>query len=144
MMQNSDSCSNCKGIAAGESPIVDLAPDAGSKDSAQTASWHRACGVNDLADNTAVTLPLPRPIAIYRVGGQFYATDDTCTHATFSLANGYIDEDCSVECDLHMARFCIKTGAVLKGPASIPLATYETRVDGDAVYVRDMPLTLPS
>jgi len=111
-----------------------------SNEEASTGQWHRACGVNELTDNTAVALPLPRPIAIYRLAGKFYATDDTCTHATFSLAGGYIDEDCSVECDLHMARFCIKTGAVLQGPACIPLATYETRIDGDTVFVNDTPL----
>jgi 3-phenylpropionate/trans-cinnamate dioxygenase ferredoxin subunit len=97
--------------------------------------WHHVCGIADLVDNSALTLPVQPPVAIYRVNGSFYATDDTCTHATFSLANGYVDEDCTVECDLHLAKFCIKTGQVLKGPAAVALAIYPVRIDDHAVYV---------
>ena len=51
------------------------------------------------------------PIAIFHVGAEFFATDDTCTHAKFSLAEGYIEGN-EIVCALHEARFCLRTGRV--------------------------------
>jgi nitrite reductase/ring-hydroxylating ferredoxin subunit len=36
---------------------------------------------------------------------------------------------------LHGASFDVRTGAVLGGPATMPLAAYQTRVVGDVVEV---------
>src|ERR1700759_3843595 len=97
--------------------------------------WHPVCETGAIADNGAITVAVDPPIALFRVDGRFFATDDTCTHATFSLAGGYVDADCTVECELHGAMFCLKTGQVLKGPASVALTTYPVKVERDVVYV---------
>jgi nitrite reductase/ring-hydroxylating ferredoxin subunit len=73
-------------------------------------------------------------IAIYNLGGKFYATDDICTHAYASLADGYIEEG-QVECPLHAARFDIVTGKALGMPATVDLRVFKVRVDGDSIYV---------
>lgn len=75
-----------------------------------------------------------RPIALYNVDGAFYATDEICTHAYASLAEGFLD-GATIECPLHGATFDIKTGAALTAPASEPLATYPVRVDGEDILV---------
>ena len=70
-------------------------------------------------------------IAVFNIDGQFYAIDDTCTHAEASLAEGDVDGT-TVECALHGARFDLQTGDVLAPPADRPVAAYKTRVrDGD-------------
>jgi 3-phenylpropionate/trans-cinnamate dioxygenase ferredoxin subunit len=76
-----------------------------------------------------------QPIAIFQVDGTYYATDDVCTHDGGPLAEGRIEGDV-IECPRHGARFDIKTGAALSLPAIAPVATYETRVEGNEIQVR--------
>ncbi len=75
-----------------------------------------------------------RAIALYNLDGVFYATDEICTHAYASLAEGFVDGE-TIECPLHGAQFSIKTGEALSPPASEPLATYAVRVDGGELRV---------
>lgn len=75
-------------------------------------------------------------IALYKIAGQIYATSETCSHDDCSLADfGKIVEDDQVECICHGARFRIKTGAVTRLPATIPLKTYPVKVEADEVRV---------
>jgi 3-phenylpropionate/trans-cinnamate dioxygenase ferredoxin subunit len=46
------------------------------------------------------------------------------------MADGYIEDDCTVECPLHAARFCLRTGKALSQPAYIDLATYPVSCRG--------------
>lgn len=73
-------------------------------------------------------------IAIYNVDGEFYATDDTCTHDEASLCEGTLDGDV-IECPLHGARFNVRTGAVISMPAVVPLETYPLKVEGDEIKI---------
>lgn len=97
-------------------------------------TWLRACSVEDLEDGDAVQVEVEPPIAVFNVEGAYYALNDTCTHDKSSLADGYIDGD-QVECAWHFAKFSIKTGEVLSPPATVPLCTYQVRVEGDDVMV---------
>ena len=75
-------------------------------------------------------------IALYNVGGEFYATTDICSHAYAELSEGYLDtDDCTIECPLHGSRFDIRNGAVLSLPAFEPIKRYAVRVEGDDVLV---------
>jgi len=51
------------------------------------------------------------------------------------MSEGYIEDDCTVECPVHTAHFCLKTGKALTQPATVDLTTFETLVEDDAVYV---------
>ncbi len=73
-------------------------------------------------------------IAIFNLGGEFYATDDICTHAYASLAEGYVEDGC-IECPLHAGRFDIKTGKAQGVPVTEDIKTYKVRVEGDDIYV---------
>lgn len=99
------------------------------------STWIRACGVDDIQDDEALRLDTAPPVSVFRSGGAFFCVDDICTHEDFSLAEGWI-EGAVVECPLHLARFCLRTGAVLSPPATRPLRTHEVRVEGADVYVR--------
>lgn len=66
--------------------------------------------------------------------GTFFAVDDTCTHEDASLADGWV-EDGEIECPLHSARFCLKTGAAMCLPATQPVRTYPVEVREDAVWL---------
>jgi ethylbenzene dioxygenase ferredoxin component len=70
------------------------------------------------------------PLAVYKLEGDYFVTADTCTHGEASLAEGFV-EGGTVECPWHNGRFCIRTGAALDFPATVPLQTWPvTLVDG--------------
>jgi len=75
-----------------------------------------------------------RRLLIVHCDDGYYATDDTCTHAESSLAEGTLS-GCVIECALHGARFDVKTGEVLALPAFVPLRTYPVTVSGDEIQV---------
>ena len=97
-------------------------------------NWVRVCAVSNLEPGEATTLDVQPPIAVFNVDGSFYAIDDTCTHETFSLAEGYV-EGTQVECALHFARFDLKTGDALCLPASVGVRTYPVKIEDDQVFV---------
>jgi len=69
------------------------------------------------------------------VEGTYYALSDVCGHRNAPLSrgklNGYL-----IECPLHFAQFDVRTGELVNGPVSAPIATYEVRVDGETVYIK--------
>jgi nitrite reductase/ring-hydroxylating ferredoxin subunit len=69
-------------------------------------------------------------LAVFNLEGEYFVTDDTCTHGPGSLSEGCIEGDV-VECDFHNGAFNIRTGAVAAPPCMIPLKTYRTVVDAD-------------
>ena len=75
-----------------------------------------------------------RDIALYRVGDDFYATSNICTHALALLSDGLL-EGHEIECPIHNGRFDIRTGKALTSPVEIDLETYRTRVSDGQVEV---------
>jgi nitrite reductase/ring-hydroxylating ferredoxin subunit len=71
-------------------------------------------------------------LAIFNLDGEFYVTDDACTHGPGSLSEGCIAGDV-VECDFHNGAFNIRTGEVAAAPCMVPLRTYRTEVDDDGI-----------
>ena len=98
--------------------------------------WQRVASVSDVREGEAFAVELDgEPIALYRIDGQIHALDDTCTHEFALLSQGFVDGD-MIECPLHAAQFDIGADKCLSGPATEDLRTYEVRVDGDDVFVR--------
>ena len=73
-------------------------------------------------------------LAVFNVEGEYFVTDDLCTHGPGSLAEGYIDGDV-VECNFHNGQFNIKTGEVVSPPCMVPVKTYKTTVEGGRVFI---------
>lgn len=97
----------------------------------------KLCDITDLADGDIAKIEIDGvPIAYARVGEQWFAIDDTCSHAKVSLAEGIVDEDdLTIECPKHGALFSLETGAALTLPAIKPVASYAVHVDGTEVLV---------
>jgi nitrite reductase/ring-hydroxylating ferredoxin subunit len=73
-------------------------------------------------------------LAVYNIEGQFYVTDDACTHGPGLLHEGYIDGDV-VECNFHNGAFNIRTGEVVAPPCMIPVKTYPAIVEDGKVFI---------
>ncbi len=76
-------------------------------------------------------------IALARVAGRFYAFDDLCLCAQerCALSAGLLTGT-TIMCQCHGSRFDIATGAVIEGPATDNLNTYEAREQDGVVVVR--------
>jgi nitrite reductase/ring-hydroxylating ferredoxin subunit len=72
-------------------------------------------------------------LAVYNIAGRFYVTDDECTHAAASLADGMLEGDV-IECSLHFGAFHVPTGAVTAPPCELPLRTYKVVLQGDDIF----------
>ncbi|MEW6587902.1 MAG: non-heme iron oxygenase ferredoxin subunit [Thermoproteota archaeon] len=76
-----------------------------------------------------------RDIVVANVNGNYYACDDTCTHAGASLAEGTLEGDI-ITCGWHGAKFNCTSGKLEKFPAKIKdLKSYRTVVEADNVFV---------
>jgi 3-phenylpropionate/trans-cinnamate dioxygenase ferredoxin subunit len=75
-------------------------------------------------------------VAVFNLGGQFYAIADVCTHDAGQLTGGTIEGD-EIVCPRHGARFSIRTGAALTAPAYEPTDTFPVRVEEGQIQVRD-------
>jgi nitrite reductase/ring-hydroxylating ferredoxin subunit len=95
----------------------------------------RVCSQSDVAPGSVKAFAVgAATLAVYNIDGTFYATDDECTHAAASLADGMIEGD-TIECCMHMGSFHIPTGRVVEPPCEVPLRTYRVVLKDEGVFV---------
>jgi nitrite reductase/ring-hydroxylating ferredoxin subunit len=96
----------------------------------------RLCRVEAVEEGEALRVEVEGrpPLAVFHVDGQFYVSDDTCSHGDASLAEGYA-ENGQIECPWHSGRFCLKTGSALTFPAVEPIRVYKTIVRDGEVFI---------
>jgi len=108
------------------------------------ADFTLVCQVDDLAPGTVAQAEVDGVIVamVCDSEGGIHALDDRCTHADVSLSEGEVD-GCTLECWLHGSRFDVRTGEPSGPPATVPVAVYPVRIDGDDVYVQTGGLRPP-
>ena len=96
----------------------------------------RLCRVDDLEPGTARRFDVDRHrIALVRIGDDFYAVGDRCSHADYSLSEGevWVDER-EIECWKHGSTFSLETGEPQSLPATRPVPVYQVQVrDGEVL-----------
>lgn len=93
------------------------------------------CKTGELAAGDARKVAVDPAVAVFNIDGEFYAIADRCSHGNASMSEGYVEDDGTVECPLHAARFCLKTGKALCLPATAPLKTFPIAVIGEDLYL---------
>ena len=73
-------------------------------------------------------------IALFNIGGSYYAIDDTCTHRGGPLSEGAV-RGTTVTCPWHGAQYDLKSGGVLGPPAPQGVASYKVVVEDDDVRI---------
>jgi len=95
------------------------------------------CRRDDLASGQARRFDVDaHRIALVRIGDDFYAIGDRCSHEDFSLADGEVwADECELECARHGSTFDLRTGEPCSLPATKPVPVYEVELSGDDVAV---------
>jgi nitrite reductase/ring-hydroxylating ferredoxin subunit len=95
----------------------------------------RVCAQADVPPGTVKAFAVgSNTLAVYNIDGAYYITDDECTHAAASLADGMLEGDV-IECCMHMGSFHVPTGNVVAPPCEVALRTYKVVLEGDDVFV---------
>jgi nitrite reductase/ring-hydroxylating ferredoxin subunit len=99
------------------------------------ADLTKICPTSEIAEGSVKSFEVgSNVIAVYNVGGEFFATDNECTHGAASLAEGILEGDI-IECTLHFGAFNVKTGEAVQAPCFTPLRTYKVVVQDGQVCV---------
>jgi nitrite reductase/ring-hydroxylating ferredoxin subunit len=103
--------------------------------------WTVVCPAAELAEGATKVVYLGgHQVSVFNISGEFYAIGDRCSHARGPLSEGVVDPvDCSVTCPWHYAKFDLKTGKVLDGVASSPVASYKIEVRDGTIHVGTAP-----
>lgn len=75
-----------------------------------------------------------KQIAVFNVDGNYFALDETCTHAGGPLSEGFV-EGKTVTCPWHGAQFDLESGEVLMPPAPDGVSCYKVVVKGDEINI---------
>ena len=74
-------------------------------------------------------------VAVFNLDGEYFVTDDACTHGPGSLSDGEIEGE-HIICDFHQGSFDIRTGEPTGAPCTIPIKVYKTRLVDDSVVIQ--------
>lgn len=97
------------------------------------------CAVDDVAEGGAFKVETEGlTVAVFKVDGDLFVTDDHCTHGPGSLSEGWLSGH-EIECDFHQGCYDVRTGAVTSPPPMVPVRTYRVVVEGDRVLVDPEP-----
>ncbi len=97
--------------------------------------WHAICQNTDIDEGGMFPFEVGNfQVALYKVNGEIFATDNVCTHGMALLTDGFLDDDV-VECPLHGGMFNVKTGKALCEPVDCDVKVYQIRQIDDRVEV---------
>jgi len=99
--------------------------------------WVKVASASDVPEDGTLLVNLgAEPVCLYNVGGEIFATHDTCTHGQASLADGFIEGE-EIECPLHQGKFHIATGKAVGPPCTEDIRTYAVKVENGAVLLKE-------
>ena len=96
------------------------------------------CRVDEIEDGGARRFDIEgHRIAVVRIGDEFHAIGDRCSHANYSLSDGVVwADDCVIECPKHFSKFDLLTGLPDVFPATQPVPVYVVNVTEGEVEVQ--------
>lgn len=95
--------------------------------------------VSDFAAGTATKVAVNGTnVAVVRIGDDFYAINDRCSHGNVSLSEGQVWADTKeLECVKHGSAFSLENGCPNTLPATQPVTVYTVTVKGDEVFIEE-------
>ncbi|MFH1893928.1 MAG: non-heme iron oxygenase ferredoxin subunit [Candidatus Zixiibacteriota bacterium] len=100
-----------------------------------TSRFTRVCNADDIDEGAAKVIDLNGvSVLLARLGGEFFAIDNICSHDGGDLGEGAL-VDGQVECPRHGAMFDIRTGEATRMPAAVGVDRYDVKVENGSVYI---------
>ena len=98
-------------------------------------AYVEVCAVEDMPNGKQRAFTIDGlSILIFRINPDVFALENRCTHLDFPLEGGrQIGSD--IICRKHGARFDIRTGNAVVGPAVEPLRRFDARVRGGRIEI---------
>src|ERR1700742_4995045 len=92
----------------------------------------RLCRTDEISEGSVIKVEHgDLVLAVYNVGGEYFVTDDACTHGPGSMSEGELYGDV-IECHFHGGQFSVRTGEVVGPPCMESIRTYNVRIaEGD-------------
>ena len=78
---------------------------------------------------------LRKRVSVARVQGKLYAFEDLCKHEGCPLSAGLLTGT-TLMCQCHGSQYDVTSGAVLRGPATEALETYQVREKDGEIQIR--------
>jgi nitrite reductase/ring-hydroxylating ferredoxin subunit len=98
-------------------------------------TWKHLCAASKLSDGEPLGFKVDdQRIALYKVDGEIFATDDVCSHAFALLSSGFL-EGHVVECPLHGAMFDVRDGSCRSG-AYRDIRVFKVEIRDGEIYVQ--------
>jgi 3-phenylpropionate/trans-cinnamate dioxygenase ferredoxin subunit len=98
-------------------------------------SFHKACPVSDVSEGKTLEVQVNgKKILLANDKGNIFALSPFCTHDGAELDAEEV-KDHAVTCPRHGAQFDVRDGSVIRMPAPVDLATYETKVEDGEIFV---------
>ena len=100
------------------------------------SNWIDATEEDGVPEDDVIGLQVGgRDIALYKVEGSIFATDNTCTHGHARLCDGFLD-GYEIECPLHQGKFDVRNGRGACEPITEDLRSYPVRIEGGRVFLQ--------
>src|SRR3954471_12325917 len=81
------------------------------------------CKMTDVAPGSSRLVTIgDLNLAVFNIDGQFFVTQNVCTHGPGSMSEGFIEGDV-IECDFHGGKFHIPRGKPVAPPCTEGLQT---------------------
>ncbi|MFQ6018404.1 MAG: Rieske (2Fe-2S) protein [Kiloniellaceae bacterium] len=101
------------------------------------ADFQTVAKASEIAPGTMKLVDLAgKEVVIANVEGTFFAFGNKCTHVGGPLVEGALEGE-TVMCPWHATVFDVKSGEPLEGPGEDPVPTYEVRLEGDNIQLRE-------
>ncbi len=97
--------------------------------------WTRVCAASDVMETPRCFDVSGVPVVVFHHAGEVVALGGRCPHRGAPMADGTLDCD-TIVCPWHDSQFRIADGAVERGPAAMPLPSYDCRRRGEDIEVR--------
>jgi nitrite reductase/ring-hydroxylating ferredoxin subunit len=95
----------------------------------------RLCRTDEISEGSVIKVEHgDLVLAVYNVDGEYFVTDDMCTHGPGSLSEGEVYGDV-IECNFHGGQFNIRTGEVVGPPCMVAIKTYDVSIDDGHVVI---------
>ena len=102
----------------------------------------KVCGTTDVPQGEVRRFEVDgRLVAVVNCGDDGYrAVDAICSHAQYYLDEGEVDCDLgTIECPKHGSVFDLESGRPRSLPATVPVAAYPVKTDGDDILIEVNP-----